>query len=54
MNNSRRVQVATTKTKYESLRDERVNVFNMVRQLSPENRVPGQLRMLRGIRGDEP
>jgi hypothetical protein len=36
MNNSRRVQVATTKTKYESLRDERVNVFNMVRQLSPQ------------------
>jgi hypothetical protein len=54
MNNSRRVQVATTKTKYESLRDERVDVFNMIRQLSPKELVSGQFRTLRAVRGDEP
>lgn len=54
MNNLRWVQVATTKTKQESRSEERVNVFNMIRPLSPEEEVPGQPDALIAVRGDEP
>ena len=54
MTNLRWVQVATTKTKHQSLRDERVNLFKMIRPLSSEERVPGQFRALTAILGDAP
>jgi mannose-1-phosphate guanylyltransferase len=53
MINSRWVQVAVTKAKQESLRDERNYVFNMIRSPSPKELVPAQFRALRTIRGDE-
>jgi len=53
MNNSRWVQVATTKTRHKSRCNERVSVFKMI-PLSLEELVPGQFLAFRATRADEP
>ena len=53
MNKSEWLKVRTTRNN-ESLRDEQVSVFRMIRPLIPDEFLRGQFRALRAISGNDP